>query len=214
MTHAYNQLYLEDAMNNLGSMLDSAVHAAHCNLFDFYDMFLSSGVATQMQAGNPRYLCGLSGMELMQLVLERSTDKVVTIEEYQPFDRTPEYWAGWIVAYYQWYSAYTFSFIQKNGLDIGTILSLYSALHEADLSKFVQIADERIKQQKDSRKNMLKTIRKQSRLTQSELAEQSGVTLRMIQAYEQGDQDILKAEVRTVFALSRVLGCTPEVICS
>lgn len=214
MTHAYNQLYLEDAMNNLGSMLDCAVHAAHCNLFDFYDMFLSSGVATQMQAGNPRYLCGLSGMELMQLVLERSTDKVVTIEEYQPFDRTPEYWAGWIVAYYQWHSAYTFSFIQKNGLNIGTILSLYSVLHEADLSKFVQIADERIKQQKDSRKNMLKTIRKQSRLTQSELAEQSGVTLRMIQAYEQGDQDILKAEARTVFALSRVLGCAPEVICS
>ena len=195
-------------------MLDCAVNAAHCNLFDFYDMFLSSGVATQMQAGNPRYLCGLSGMELMQLVLERSTDKVVTIEEYQPFDRTPEYWAGWIVAYYQWHSAYTFSFIQKNGLNIGTILSLYSALHEADLSKFVQIADERIKQQKDSRKNMLKTIRKQSRLTQSELAEQSGVTLRMIQAYEQGDQDILKAEARTVFALSRVLGCAPEVICS
>lgn len=214
MTHAYNQLYLEDAMNNLGSMLDCAVNAAHCNLFDFYDMFLSSGVATQIQAGNPRYLCGLSGMELMQLVLERSTDKVVTIEEYQPFDRTPEYWAGWIVAYYQWHSAYTFSFIQKNGLNIGTILSLYSALHEADLSKFVQIADERIKQQKDSRKNMLKTIRKQSRLTQSELAEQSGVTLRMIQAYEQGDQDILKAEARTVFALSRVLGCAPEVICS
>lgn len=55
---------------------------------------------------------------------------------------------------------------------------------------------------------------KQSHLTQSELAEQSGVTLRMIQAYEQGDQDILKAEVRTVFALSRVLGCAPEVICS
>jgi len=35
----------------------------------------------------------------------------------------------------------------------------------------------------------------------------------MIQAYEQGDQDILKAEAQTVFALSRVLGCAPEVIC-
>ena len=59
----------------------------------------------------------------------------------------------------------------------------------------------------------LKTIRKQSRFTQKELAELSGVTLRMIQAYEQGDQDILKAEAQTVFALSRVLGCAPEVIC-
>ena len=38
-------------------------------------------------------------------------------------------------------------------------------------------------------------------------------TLRMIQAYEQGDQDIMKAEARTVFALARVLGCGVEVIC-
>ena len=35
----------------------------------------------------------------------------------------------------------------------------------------------------------------------------------MIQAYEQCDQDISKAEVQTVFALSRVMGCTTEVIC-
>ena len=60
----------------------------------------------------------------------------------------------------------------------------------------------------------MKAIRKQSRLTQKELADLSGVTLRMIQAYEQGDQDINKAETRTVFALSRVLGCAPEVLCS
>ena len=58
-----------------------------------------------------------------------------------------------------------------------------------------------------------KTIRKQSCFTQKELTELSGVTLRMIQAYEQGDQDILKAEAGTVFALSRVLGCAAEVIC-
>jgi len=64
-----------------------------------------------------------------------------------------------------------------------------------------------------TRKNTLKTIRKQSHLTQKELADLSGVTLRMIQAYEQGHQDIKKAEARTVFALARMLGCTPEVIC-
>ena len=45
------------------------------------------------------------------------------------------------------------------------------------------------------------------------LAEFSGVTLRMIQAYEQGDQDIMKAEAGTVFALAKVLGCSAEVIC-
>ena len=212
-THAYNSLYLEDAMNNLGTMLDCAVHTAQCDLLVFYEMFLSSGAASQVEAGNPRYLSGMSGIELMQLVLEKSSDKTLPIVNYAPFDRTPEYWAGWALAYYQWYSAYSFSFIQRNGLSISTVLSLFSTLHEADLSKFVQTADTLIQQHLDTRKSRLKTIRNQSRFTQKELAELSGVTLRMIQAYEQGDQDIMKAEAQTVFALSRVLGCAPEVIC-
>lgn len=213
MTHAYNDIYLEDAMNNLGTMLDCAVNAAQCDLFVFYEMFLSSGVAAQMEAGNPRYLSGMSGMELMQLVLKRSSDKTPSIAEYTPFDRTAEYWTGWALAYYQWHSAYSFSFIQKNGLDIKTVLSLYPTLHEADLSKFVQTSDTIIKTHLNTRKNALKSIRKQTHLTQKELAERSGVTLRMIQAYEQGDQDITKAEARTVFALARVLGCAVEAIC-
>ena len=212
-THAYNSLYLEDAMNNLGTMLDCAVHAAQCDLLVFYEMFLSSGVASQMEAGNPRYLSGMSGMELMQIVLEKSSDKTLPIMNYVPFDRTPEYWAGWVLAYYQWYSSYSFSFIQRNGLSISTVLSLYPTLHEADLSKFVQTADMLIQTHLSTRKNTLKTIRKQSHLTQKELADLSGVTLRMIQAYEQGHQDIMKAEARTVFALARMLGCKPEVIC-
>lgn len=213
MTHAYNPLYLEDVMDNLGTMLDCAVNAAHCELTVFYEMFLSSGVASQIEVGNSRYLSGLSGMELMQVVLEKSSDKLMPNLFYLPFDRTPEYWAGWVLAYYQWHTARSFAFIQRNGLSIDSVVSLYPTLHEADLSKFVQTADVLIEQCFRSRKNPLKAIRKQSRLTQKELADLSGVTLRMIQAYEQGDQDINKAETRTVFALSRVLGCAPEVLC-
>ena len=212
MIRAYNPLYLEDVMNNLGIMFDCAVHAAHCDLPMFYEMFLSSGVASQIEAGNPRYLSGLSGMELMQLVLDKTIDKTVPVLSYAPLDRTPEYWVGWALAYYQWYRARSFSFLKSNGLNINTLLSLYPTLHEADLSKFVQTADALIEQGLQHRKNPLKTIRKQSRLTQKKLADLSGVSLRMIQAYEQGDQDITKAEVRSILALSRVLGCRPEVI--
>ena len=38
MTPAYNQLYLEDAMHNLGTMLDCAVRVAHCDLNAYYEM--------------------------------------------------------------------------------------------------------------------------------------------------------------------------------
>ena len=212
-TPAYNRMYLEDAMHNLGTMLDCAVHVAHCELPVFYEMFLSSGVAAQMETGNPRYVSGLSGMELMQVVLTRASDISIPETSYNPLDRTPEYWAGWVLAYYQWIRNYSFSFIQRNGLDINTVLALYPTLHEADLSKFVESADTIIERHLSERGNILKTTRKQQHLTQKELAEMSGVSLRMIQAYEQGNQDIRKAEVQTVFALSRVLSCDPETIC-
>ncbi len=213
MTHAYDRLYLEDAMHNMGTMFDCAIHIAHCDLTLFFEMFLSSGVASQMEVGNPRYVAGMSGMELMRVVLEKASDLQWNETAYAPAERTAEYWAGWTLAYYQWHTAYSFSFIQNKGLDISTILSLYPTLHEADLSKFVTNADAIMKQHQDKTTNVLKIKRKQLQITQKELSERSGVSLRMIQAYEQADQDIRKAEAQTVLSLSRVLGCTPESLC-
>ena len=43
-----------------------------------------------------------------------------------------------------------------------------------------------------------------------ELAEKSGVKLRMIQAYEQNYQDISRAEVVSVLRLARALSCNVE----
>ena len=151
-------------------------------------------------------------MELCQKVFEKSSDFDIKEIDYQPFERTKEFWAGWSLAYYQWFRAKSFLYIQRNGLDINRIVEMYPTLHEADLSKFVETADSIIESYLVERPNVLKTIRKQARLTQQRLAEISGVTLRMIRAYEQGDQDIRKAEAQTVFALSKALGCSPESI--
>lgn len=46
--------------------------------------------------------------------------------------------------------------------------------------------------------------------TQKELAEQTGVALRMIQQYEQGAKDIKKASAITVYALANRLHCSME----
>lgn len=210
--HAYNHYYLEDVMNNLGAMLDCAANVVHYDISVFYEMYLASGVAAQIEMGNPRYLSGLSGIELMHIVFKKSSDKDVQDIDYHPFERTPEYWAGWALAYYQWFTAKSFMYIQRNGLDIKTLISLYPTLHEADLSKLVDTANIIIERHIAESRSILKTLRKQLHLTQSKLAELSGVSLRMIQAYEQGDQDIRKAEAQTVFALSKALGCKAEVI--
>lgn len=53
----------------------------------------------------------------------------------------------------------------------------------------------------------LKKIREQKLMTQAELSEKSGVSIRMIQYYEQGAKDIKKGNVMTVLSLADALGC-------
>ena len=52
----------------------------------------------------------------------------------------------------------------------------------------------------------LKSEREYKGWTQAELAEKSGINVRMIQHYEQGSKDINKASVVTVLNLAEALG--------
>lgn len=54
---------------------------------------------------------------------------------------------------------------------------------------------------------MLQDARKASGLSQSQLAEQSGVNVRMIQYYEQGVRDIDGVKLSTLADLAMVLKC-------
>ena len=55
-------------------------------------------------------------------------------------------------------------------------------------------------------------LRAYSGLTQRELSEESGVTLRMIQLYEQGQNDLSRAQVGVVASLAQVLGCETKAL--
>lgn len=85
---------------------------------------------------------------------------------------------------------------------------MYYTLHEADISKFVDIVDERIREYfKDTN---LKRIRTAYGCTQAALAKQANVSLRSIQMYEQRQKDINKASVETLYRIAKVLGCNVE----
>ena len=62
--------------------------------------------------------------------------------------------------------------------------------------------------------NNLQKIRKRAGLSQSQLAELSGVSLRMIQKYETGDRDINNASVITVLKLAKALNVKVEDLLS
>ncbi len=55
---------------------------------------------------------------------------------------------------------------------------------------------------------MLQEKRQAAGLSQSQLAQKSGVNLRMIQHYEQGFRDINGAKLETLLDLSAAIGCS------
>lgn len=188
-------------------MTDYAVNVCHMDIDEFWRLFISSGCAKSFGIGEPRVVSGMSGTELAWEVLEKvgidSREMTAQIE----YDRSREYWSGWILAYYQWYTGKSFKDIFER-LPMSEVQRLYPTLHEASESKFVDVADKICFLEASDTK--LKKIRKSSGYSQRELAEKSGVSIRMIQQYEIKAKDINKAAGETLMALSRVLGCAVE----
>jgi len=123
------------------------------------------------------------------------------------FYPTQYYWAGWILAQYQNYKCIPFHILNKK-FPIYKVLALYQTLHEADITKFFEIADEYCGI--IGEETNLKRIRTISGLSQSQLAKKSEVSIRNIQMYEQRQNEINKAQVDILFRLSKTLGCNIE----
>lgn len=170
-------------------------------------LFIVSSVSKRMENGEPACLVGKSGIELVVEIIAETKGQKLQIEPKESFGRSREYWIGWAVAYYQWYSGRKYN-------DIFCVLSyddlqkMYSTLHEADITKFVDIVDTRMKEYFSE--TNLKHIRRIYGMTQAELAKSSGVSLRSIQMYEQRNKNINKASVETLYRLAKALGCTIE----
>lgn len=206
MIRAYTESYLDDAMANLGDMLDYAVNVKGYDIDAFFDMFIACGLSDEFGGGNPKYITGMSGVELAMETLYRSTGKRISAETFFQEDKSKEYWAGWSLAYYQWYTGMSFRSIVHAGLSVGRVVSLY-ILHEADMTKFVEVANRIIMDETRRRPSNLQQMRKKTGMTQQQLSEASGVALRMIQLYEQRKSNINMAAITTVSRLAKVLGC-------
>ncbi len=207
MTHAYHEMYLSNAQSALGSAFDYAINTCRIPGNDFIKLFVASSVSKRMERGEPACLVGKSGIELAMDIVIETKGQELRIEQQTNFNRSVEYWIGWAVAYYQWYSGRTYSDIFKV-LSYDDLYRMYHPLHEADISKFTDIVDAKIKEYFPE--TNLKRIRIAYGCTQAELAEHSGVSLRSIQMYEQRNKNINKASADTVYSLAKVLGCTIE----
>ena len=207
MTHAYQEIYLSNAQAMLGDAFDYGINACHIPGSSFVKLFAASTISKRLENGEPSYLSGKSGIEVAREILAETTGKVPDAAPQEHFDRSREYWIGWAVAYYQWFSGRSYSDIFQV-VTFEELQRMYDPLHEADITKFADILDARMRE--SFADTNLKRIRTAYGCTQAELAKRSGVSLRSIQMYEQRNKDINKASAETLLRLSKVLGCTME----
>ncbi len=198
MIHAYNKIYLEDAMTTLAEMFSYVTDEKTAD--KLFEYFIMSGIASQFERGNPRIINMPS-----HILFAEVTNNQIAPSKPDPYHMSKEYWCGYVLAYYQWYTGLKFEQI-RNRLLPSQIIKMYNPLHEASLEKFVDTANAIVYQEETN----LARYRKTANISQSKLSKYSQVSLRSIQLYEQRKLNINMAPAEKLFKLSRILGCNIE----
>lgn len=202
---AYDESYVSDVQTRMGSMLDVAVNQCGASLDEFYRMFLASRYASCLSAGEPTAFVGRSGSEIAIDVLGLEGLAQVNAMV-QPAE---EYWAGWALGFFQWASGKDLQSINAC-VPIAEVLRMYSPYHEMDVLHFCERMDELCAGAAGAAVSNLRQAREAAGLSQSQLAQLSGVPLRTLQQYEQRQKNIDKARAEYLLALATALHVAPE----
>lgn len=209
MICAYDRVYLAQARETLGAMLDYAVWDCKLDADEYFALFVTSGLADRFGRGDPKLVSGMSGVEIVWETFARTHYAEDRPRPRYNLNRSREYWVGWALAHCQWATSLSFRELIRY-VPPSRMAGLYSPYHERDvqatLEKVVDIC------RAGKKETNLKAVRRRRGMSQSELAEAAQVPLRTLQQYEQGQKDILKANVSYAVSLAHVLGCSVEDI--
>lgn len=165
MTCAYSEVYLEDAMRTLGEAVDFALCDQGLNPTELTAILSNALEMKQFERGIPRVVCGMSGDELAREIIVHAGLKPVEFREAYPFDRSPQYWAGWVLAYAQWTCSLGFSEL-FDVAPLDWIIDSYHPLHKASEDIFAQIVIDKWNKAQAGKKG-LKAARKAAGLTEN-----------------------------------------------
>lgn len=215
---AYNRSYLENVKSNLGAMLDCGINTLEFGPRDFYNMFLDSDMSDKINRGDAYSICTLGGVELAEYVVcfAMNNSKYIHVKKASDpaFNQhlndaiinvnSKEYWAGTVIAEYAWEK--NMSYQELDGyISVEEVIGLYKDFVNADSLVINIRLDEMLNAKKKVAK--LKLRREMLGLSQSELAEQSGIPLRTLQQYEQRRKNINNAKAVYLVDLASVLRC-------
>ena len=199
MIHAYNEQFLEIIQRKVAVMFELAVLEENIEIDTFAQKFVSSSVGHALEVADPVYALGKSANELLALILSNEPLNIETGSY-----ASPEYWAGWVLAYAQWYFNKPYAAIIA-AIPCSKILDNYFPYHEMDITHSMDLIAKYLKPVCP-----LKQIRQKRGISQTQLSNLSNVPLRTIKAYEQGTVDIAKAQAETLYSLAQTLNCSIE----
>ena len=113
MTYAYQEIYLNKTQAVLGEAFDYAINACNITGENFVKLFIISSAREKIENGEVTYIAGKSGIEVVREIVFETMNKEIVVEPKEQFARSKEYWIGWAIAYYQWYSSRKYSEIFK-----------------------------------------------------------------------------------------------------
>ena len=204
----YDNHFIEYVMKNMGEAFCFASLSLSLDLDVFMTLFISSGVANEIESGNPTYTFGMSGTELVYKTFERSGMKFKKRISEDDSHRLDTYWAGYILAYFQYKTGLSYQYIHDQ-LSMYDIRDLFYPLHEASEEKAINVISKLIKKKYVTR---LQQRRKLLNISQRRLAMMAIVNIRTLQEYEIGTKSINKASALTVYRLAKALNCKVEDI--
>lgn len=141
---AYDSYIVSIIQSLMGGMLDYATYGLGMELDVFYNMFLESEYPEKIARIDSRTVMGMSGIELCCEITGRDVltgDLFKQYEYHSMSGRSPEYWCGWAIAYYQCKSSMSFADIASI-VDISYVYQMYRKYHEMDITQFVDKLDE------------------------------------------------------------------------
>ena len=210
MMHAYSEMYIEGAMIRLGDMLEYACLDCGYDPDAFWQLFLRSKIAVPFGNGDAKYVAGMSGPELAWIVMEEVDYNRERPEPAWREYRSDIFWCGWVLAYYQWYSALNFDLLSDK-LTLRMLRKLYSTLHEADIHKCIEVLDSL---EGISVKHTVREWRQMRNWTQQELAKRAKLDISQIQRLEYGERKLENMTLKSALSLARALGVNVEQLVS
>lgn len=140
---AYDIDYLEAAQEDMGALFDVAINVLKFPYSEFQKLFLNNELSERFGKGDSFVIWGKSGTEIAfqitNIEITNEYRQILTENGLKPI-LSPEYWAGWSLAYYQWKSGKSFNEILSK-ISFESIVHLYFPYHEMDILHFCDYMD-------------------------------------------------------------------------